>query len=70
MTFERFTTEDHAGTRRTVILELTSNGPKWVQGYAVTKEGSRLDRFHIIDTATITRRRVMVMDNHYGELRD
>ncbi len=70
MTFEKFTTRDHAGAVRTVTLLLSSSGPKWVKGYAVNQFGERSDKFHIIATSTITRRRVMILDPKYGALKE
>jgi hypothetical protein len=68
-TYRRYTTKDWAGVARTVTLELESEDERWIKGWEVGRSGTRRGAIHLIDASTVTRRQVMVMDPHYGELR-
>jgi hypothetical protein len=60
--------------RPSVLLEIASEGDKWLTGYEVNREGERIEpkgadeRLHLIDKTTIARRVPMQMNLHYGEL--
>ena len=78
--FEKVTTKDHEGRKRTVLLEIAGESDAWLIGEEVEKEGSRLGHYdkdgalvtrtHMIDKGTILCRKSMVMNNHYGELEE
>ena len=53
---------------RTLYLRNMHTGERFIQGREVDKDGDRLDRFHIIEKAAVTRTTQMRIDLHYDTL--
>ncbi|KKN86866.1 hypothetical protein LCGC14_0264280 [marine sediment metagenome] len=69
-TYMRVSTKDYTGRRRRLILLVTKDSDRWLAGWKADKNGDRTDDFHLIDKSAITKRTMLVMNNHYGELEE
>lgn len=74
--YTRVTTVDHAGTIRTVTLQIAEDSPKWLLGVRVNSQGGFVagkgvdEEVHLIDQSTVTQRVPLVMNLHYGLLEE
>ncbi len=68
MQYERISTKDYTGKRRTILLLVQAEGAIFLKGEQVDKHGERVDHIHYIDKGAITKRTPLTMNNTYGEL--